>query len=337
VENKTLSDFHKFLIEQVRRRRINVVLPEADEPRVLQAAARILSLDLIDLTLLGEREQILTLGKTLALDLSAAKFISFHNADYLEPFTDTYYQLRQAKGITRELAAQTVQKASYFGTMLVYLDYVQAMVSGAVHTTLNTIKPSFEIIKMAPGVSMVSSCCFICLDSGLLVYADCAVNPQPDANQLAEIAVSTARTAQRFGLDPKVALLSYSSGTSGKGPLIDLVREASQKAQQMAPELAIDGPMQYDAAVDETVAELKMPTSPVAGHANTFIFPDLNSGNIVYKAVQRASGAVAIGPVLQGLNKPVNDLSRGATVDDIVFTILITAVQAQNFSAPVQP
>lgn len=238
--------------------------------------------------------------------------------------------MRKAKGVTEEAARDTMADVSYFGTMMIYKGLADGMVSGAAHTTQHTILPSFQIIKTKPGVSTVSSVFFMCLPDRVAIFGDCAVNPNPNAQQLAEIAISSAETAQAFGIDPKVALLSYSSGTSGKGADVEIVREATAIAREKRPDLKLEGPIQYDAAVDMKVGKSKMPDSQVAGQASVLIFPDLNTGNNTYKAVQRETGALAIGPMLQGLNKPVNDLSRGCTVDDILNTIIITAIQAQN-------
>jgi phosphate acetyltransferase len=262
--------------------------------------------------------------------MSKINIIDPVNSEYYEDFVQTYYQMRKAKGVTEEAARDTMADVSYFGTMMIYKGLADGMVSGAAHTTQHTILPSFQIIKTKPGVSTVSSVFFMCLPDRVAIFGDCAVNPNPNAQQLAEIAISSAETAQAFGIDPKVALLSYSSGTSGKGADVEIVREATAIAREKRPDLKLEGPIQYDAAVDMKVGKSKMPDSQVAGQASVLIFPDLNTGNNTYKAVQRETGALAIGPMLQGLNKPVNDLSRGCTVDDILNTIIITAIQAQN-------
>ncbi len=248
----------------------------------------------------------------------------------VERFAAEYARLRAHKGVTVEKARETLKDLSYFGTMMVHLGLADGMVSGAVNTTANTIRPSFEFIKSKPGVSVVSSSFLMCMPDRVLVFADCAVNPDPTAEQLADIAISSAETASKFGIEPRVAMLSYSTGDSGFGADVDKVREATEMVKQRAPQLKVDGPIQFDAAIDATVGKKKMPDSEVAGQATVFVFPDLNTGNNTYKAVQRTSGAVAIGPALQGLNKPVNDLSRGALVDDIVNTVAITAIQAQG-------
>jgi phosphate acetyltransferase len=249
-----------------------------------------------------------------------------------QKFAETYYELRKHKGISEQMAYDTMDDVSYFGTMMVHSEEVDGMVSGAVHTTQHTIRPSFEIVKTKPGCSIVSSVFLMCLADRVLVYGDCAVNPDPTAEQLADIAISSAETAVMFGITPRIALLSYSTGESGKGEDVEKVRTAKDIAKKLRPDLKLEGPIQYDAAVDEAVAQTKMPDSEVAGRATVFIFPDLNTGNNTYKAVQRSANAVAIGPVLQGLNKPVNDLSRGCTVPDIVNTVAITAIQAQESS-----
>jgi phosphate acetyltransferase len=240
--------------------------------------------------------------------------------------------MRKHKGVTLDLARETMQDVSYFGTMLVYNGIVDGMVSGATHTTAHTVRPAFEIIKTKPDVSTVSSVFFMCLADKVLTYGDCAIVPDPTTEQLADIAISSARTADQFGIEPRVAMLSYSTGTSGTGADVEKVRAATELVRKREPDLLVEGPIQYDAAVDPTVAATKMPGSPVAGRATVLIFPDLNTGNNTYKAVQRSAGAIAIGPVLQGLNKPVNDLSRGALVEDIVNTVAITAIQAQEMS-----
>ncbi len=236
--------------------------------------------------------------------------------------------------MTLEDARETVTDVSYFGTMMVHLGLADGMVSGVAHTTAHTIRPAFEIIKTNPGVSIVSSVFFMCLEDRVLVYGDCAVIPDPNAEQLADIAISSAMTALQFQIEPRIAMLSYSTGDSGGGAEVDKVRTATEIVRSRRPDLLVEGPIQYDAAVDAAVAKSKMPDSVMAGRATVFIFPDLNTGNNTYKAVQRSAGAVAIGPVLQGLRKPINDLSRGALVQDIVNTVAITAIQAISLLAP---
>ncbi len=322
--------FQAELVERSRADRRMIVLPEPDDDRVLRAADAILRRGIADLTLLGEETTVRSRAAELGLDITAARVVSTSDPERLDTYAREFARLRAKKGVTLEQAHEKIQDVSYFGTMMVHLGDADGMVSGAAHTTAHTIVPSFQIIKTRPGTSIVSSVFLMLLQDRVLVYGDCAVNPDPTAEQLADIAVSSAATARRFGVEPRVAMLSFSTGTSGQGADVDKVREATELVQAKAPDLAVDGPIQYDAAIDPTVAAKKAPDSQVAGHANVFIFPDLSSGNIGYKAVQRSSGAIAIGPVLQGLNKPVNDLSRGALVEDIINTVAITAVQAQG-------
>ena len=320
------------LYKMAKAQRRHIVLPEGDDERIVTAAARLSNMDLVDLTILGTREMVLETAMRAGVEIDTEKIniIDPVNSPYYEDFAKTFYELRKNKGITEEAAHDTVADVSYFGTMMVYKGLADGMVSGATHTTAHTILPAFQIIKTKKGVSIVSSVFFMCLPDRVAVFGDCAVNPNPDAAQLAEIAISSADTARAFGIEPKVALLSYSSGTSGKGADVDTVREATAIARERRPDLLLEGPIQYDAAVDMKVGRSKMPDSKVAGQASVLIFPDLNTGNNTYKAVQRETGALAIGPMLQGLNKPVNDLSRGCTVDDILNTIIITAIQAQD-------
>ena len=266
----------------------------------------------------------------LGLDLSEAHLVDPSEGELFERFALEYTELRKHKGMTVDRAREIVRSVSYFGTMMVQLGLADGMVSGAAHTTAHTIKPSFEIIKTVPDVSVVSSVFLMCLEDRVLVYGDCAVNPDPTAEQLADIAISSAATAAQFGVEPRIAMLSYSTGESGSGADVDKVRRATEIVRERRPDLSVEGPIQYDAAVDASVAQTKLPDSAVAGRATVFIFPDLNTGNNTYKAVQRSAGAVAVGPVLQGLRKPVNDLSRGALVQDIVNTVAITAIQAQG-------
>lgn len=320
------------LYKMAKAQRRHIVLPEGDDERIVTAAARLSNMDLVDLTILGTREMVLETAMRAGVEIDTEKIniIDPVNSPYYEDFAKTFYELRKNKGITEEAAHDTVADVSYFGTMMVYKGLADGMVSGSTHTTAHTILPAFQIIKTKKGVSIVSSVFFMCLPDRVAVFGDCAVNPNPDAAQLAEIAISSADTARAFGIEPKVALLSYSSGTSGKGADVDTVREATAIARERRPDLLLEGPIQYDAAVDMKVGRSKMPDSKVAGQASVLIFPDLNTGNNTYKAVQRETGALAIGPMLQGLNKPVNDLSRGCTVDDILNTIIITAIQAQD-------
>ena len=322
--------FEYELIERARARRQRIVLPEGLDDRVLTAADLLLRRDVADLVLLGEVDRVRARCDALGLDLADTPIIDPQRAPQRDEYAERYHDLRRHKGITLEHANDTMADVSYFGTMMVHTGAVDGMVSGAMHTTGHTIRPAFEFIKTRPDVQVVSSVFFMLLSDRALVYGDCAVIPNPTAEQLADIAVSSADTAAEFGIEPLIAMLSYSTGASGVGEDVERVREATGLARGRRPDLKIEGPIQYDASVDPAVAEAKMPGSEVAGHATVFVFPDLNTGNNTYKAVQRSAGAVAIGPVLQGLNKPVNDLSRGCTVTDIVNTVAITAVQAQE-------
>lgn len=322
--------FEYRLLERARGDRRHIVLPEATDDRILLAAGRLLSRGIVDLTLLGVEDVVRRRGAELGVDLAAAQVVDPTSNGLLDSFGAEYTRLRAHKGMTEDRAREIMRDISYFGTMMVHLGIADGMVSGAAHTTAHTIRPAFEIIRTAPGVSTVSSVFLMCLSDRVLAYGDCAVVPDPTVEQLADIAISSAATAAAFGIEPRVALLSYSTGESGSGAGVDKVRAATALVHQRRPDLLADGPIQYDAAVDETVAAAKMPDSAVAGRATVLVFPDLNTGNNTYKAVQRSAGAVAIGPVLQGLAKPVNDLSRGALVDDIVYTVAITAIQAQE-------
>nr|WP_208301518.1 phosphate acetyltransferase [Mycobacterium sp. DL440] len=320
------------LLDQARSDRRRIVLPEGTDDRILKAAGRLLQHEVADLTILGEESQIRSRAAELGVNIDAAVVLDPRTSELCDRFAEQYAELRRKKGITFEQARETIHDVSYFGTMLVHNQMVDGMVSGAAHTTAHTVRPAFEIIRTAPGISTVSSIFLMCLADRVLAYGDCAIVPDPTAEQLADIAVSSARTAAQFGIDPRVAMLSYSTGTSGTGADVDKVRAATELVRQREPDLLVEGPIQYDAAVEPSVAVTKMPDSPVAGRATVLIFPDLNTGNNTYKAVQRSAGAIAIGPVLQGLNKPVNDLSRGALVEDIVNTVAITAIQAQEQS-----
>ena len=324
--------FEYQLLERARTGRKRIVLPEGSDDRVLRAAATVLARGIADLTILGDETEVRGRAVELGLDISAARVLSPFDPATVDRFAKEYAELRSHKGVTYEQAADTVTDVSYFGTMMVHLGLADGMVSGAAHTTAHTIRPAFEIIKTKPGVSVVSSVFLMALADRVLVYGDCAVIPDPSSEQLADIAVSSAATAAQFGIEPRIAMLSYSTGESGTGAEVDKVRAATELVRERAPQLLVEGPIQYDAAADAAVAKAKMPDSNVAGRATVFVFPDLNTGNNTYKAVQRSAGAVAMGPVLQGLNKPINDLSRGALVEDIVNTIAITAIQAQNES-----
>lgn len=316
------------LFERAAAAGAHIVLPEGDDDRILRAASTLLSRGTARLTILGNPDAIRKRGGELGLGIDAAETIDPTASPLRERFAVEYARLRGHKGVTIEQARDVVTDVSYFGTMMVHFGLADGMVSGATHTTAHTIRPSLEIIKTRQGVSVVSSVFFMALSDRVLVYGDCAVNPDPNAGQLADIAVSSAETAAQFGVEPRVAMLSYSTGESGTGADVDKVREATRIAREARPDLLIEGPIQYDAASDPATGAAKLPGSQVAGHATVFIFPDLNTGNNTYKAVQRSAGAIAVGPVLQGLAKPVNDLSRGATIEDILNTVAITAVQA---------
>jgi phosphate acetyltransferase len=322
--------FEYDLVQRAKARKQHIVLPEGTEERILRAAEILILRDVVKITLLGNIELIRQKIQALALKLDGVDIIDPLNSPLRALFAETYYQARKHKNIVYDTAYDLMADVSYFGTLMIHLNYADGMVSGALHSTQHTIRPAFEIIKTKPGASIVSSVFFMCLEDRVLVYGDCAVNPNPNAQELADIAVNAADTAANFNIVPKVAMLSYSTGDSGKGEAVDKVREAVKIAKALRPDLKLEGPMQYDAAVDAEVAKTKLPGSEVAGQATVFIFPDLNTGNNTYKAVQRSSGAIAIGPILQGLNKPVNDLSRGCTVTDIVNTVIITAIQAQD-------
>jgi phosphate acetyltransferase len=325
--------FEYRLIQRARTHKQHIVLPEGEEERILRAAAILSRRDVVDLTLLGRKDAVRNRANRFGLQLNSIQIIDAANSELFDDFAETYYDLRKHKGLTLENARDNMTDPSYFGTMMVYKGLADGMVSGASHSTRNTLRPSFEFIKTKPGFSIISSVFFMCLEDRVLVYGDCAVNPDPSAQELAEIAIASAHTARTFGVEPRVAMLSYSTGESGVGADVEKVREATHIAKKMAktsfPGLKLEGPLQYDAAIDPDVARTKLPNSSVAGQATVFIFPDLNTGNNTYKAVQRSANAVAVGPVLQGLNKPVNDLSRGCTVPDIVNTVAITAIQAQ--------
>lgn len=320
--------FEYDLLERARSDKKRIVLPEGLDDRIIRSAATLLARDTVDLTLLGEETAIRLRAAELGLTIDQAHIISPTDPELVEQFATEYHTLRAHKGMTLDIAREMVTDVSYFGTLMVHLGLADGMVSGAAHTTAHTITPSFQIIKTRPGISVVSSVFFMCLEDRVLVYGDCAIVPEPTESELADIAASAADTARQFGIEPRVAMLSYSTGESGHGAEVERVRAATELLKKARPDLDVEGPIQYDAAADAAVAASKLPGSGVAGRATVFIFPDLNTGNNTYKAVQRSAGAVAIGPVLQGLNKPVNDLSRGATVRDIVNTVAITAIQA---------
>ncbi len=322
--------FEYSLFQKAQANKKKIVLPEATDERILAACEVLLRRDAVEITLLGNSEDIKSIASSKGLDIDKASIIDPEGSNMIKEFAETFYELRKHKGMTLDAAYDMVSSPSYFGTMMVYMGYADGMVSGAIHTTQETIRPALQIIKTKPDISIVSSLFFMSMESRVLIYADCAINQDPDPDDLATIAITTAETAQQFGFDPRVAMLSYSTGDSGKGADVDKVIKATKITKERRPDLLIEGPMQYDAAIDPDVAKTKLPNSKVAGRATVFIFPDLNTGNNTYKAVQRSTGALAVGPILQGLNKPINDLSRGCTPSDIVSTVLITAIQASD-------
>jgi phosphate acetyltransferase len=328
----TPSMFQYNLLQKARAHKKHIVLPEGNDERIIRAAARLQLLNIVDLTLLGDQREIQAKCDQLGIqiDLDKLNILNPENSIHNEAFGKTLYEARKHKGMTETTANDLTKDVSYYGTLMILNGLADGMVSGAIHTTMHTIKPALQIIKTKPGVSVVSSVFFMCLSDRVSVMGDCAVNPNPNAEQLAEIAISSAQSAEAFGIEAKVAMLSYSSGSSGKGEEVEKVRKATELVKAKNPDLKIEGPIQYDAAVDMSVAKTKLPNSKVAGQASVLIFPDLNTGNNTYKAIQRETGALAIGPMLQGLNKPVNDLSRGCTVDDIFNTVLLTAIQAEQ-------
>nr|WP_314865063.1 phosphate acetyltransferase [uncultured Flavobacterium sp.] len=332
AEGITPKMFQYNLVKRAKMHRKHIVLPEGSDERIIIAAARLLAMDVVDISIIGNKKQIENKVAELGLDLDFSKvqIINPIESEHYDDYVNTYYELRKAKNVSMAMAKDLLEDVSYFGTMMVYKGHADGMVSGAAHTTQHTILPALQFIKTKPNCSVVSSVFFMCLEDRVSVFGDCAINPNPTAEQLAEIAISSADSSLAFGIEPKVAMLSYSSGTSGKGDEVDKVRKATAIVKAQRPDLKIEGPIQYDAAVDLEVGQSKMPNSEVAGRASVLIFPDLNTGNNTYKAVQRETGALAIGPMLQGLNKPVNDLSRGCTIDDIINTVVITAIQAQG-------
>ena len=324
--------FQYNLLQRALKNKKHIVLPEGNDERVLRAAARLIDAHVVDLTLIGEADEISELVEKLdiPLNLDDINIVFPKKSPHFEDYVNTFYELRKHKNVNLDMARDAMNDVSYFATMMIHKGHADGMVSGAVHTTAHTLRPALQFIKTKPGVNIVSSVFFMCLEDRVSIFGDCAINPNPNAEQLAEIAISSAKTAKDFGVKPKVAMLSYSSGASGKGEDVDRVRKATEIAKTKAPDLKIEGPIQYDAAVDMRIGKSKLPDSEVAGQASVLIFPDLNTGNNTYKAVQRETGALAIGPMLQGLNKPVNDLSRGCTADDIYSTVIITAIQAQD-------
>ncbi|WP_086242694.1 phosphate acetyltransferase [Campylobacter devanensis] len=321
--------FETLLYQKAAQKLKTVVLPESDDDRVLKACDILLNSGAISLILLGDENDINKRTNELGLNLSKAKIINPANSELLEEFATTLYDLRKSKGMELEKAKELIKDRTYFGTMLVYKGLASAMVSGASTTTAQTIRPALQFIKTKPGVTSVSGSFIMCANGQIHFYADCAIMPNPTPKDLAGAAIATAATAREFGFEPKVAMLSYSTGDSGSGPSVDAIIEATKILKELDPSLDVEGPIQFDAAIDPVVATKKLPNSKVAGNANVFIFPDLNCGNICYKAVQRTANALAIGPILQGLNKPINDLSRGCLVEDIVNTALISAIQGE--------
>jgi len=324
--------FQYQIVKRAKEHKKHIVLPEGDDDRILIAADALVKQNVVDITILGNKETILASLKrlNLSMDLEKLKIINPGTSDRYQEYVETLVELRKSKNLSVEMARDLMLDVSYFGTMMVYKGEADGMVSGAAHTTQHTIRPALQFVKTKPGIATVSSVFFMCLPNRVSVFGDCAVNPNPTSEQLADIAISSAETSKMFGIEPKIAMLSYSSGSSGEGEDVDKVRKATEIVRQRRPDLKVEGPIQYDAAVDPTVGKKKMPKSEVAGQASVLIFPDLNTGNNTYKAVQRETGALAIGPMLQGLNKPVNDLSRGCTVDDVFNTVVITAIQAQQ-------
>jgi len=331
-EGMTPKMFQYNMVKRAKQHRKHIVLPEGNDDRIIIATSRLLDMDVVDISIIGDKKQIESKVAELGItfDFSKVNIINPKESELYEDYANTYYELRKAKNVSITMARDLMEDVSYFGTMMVYKGHADGMVSGAAHTTQHTILPALQFIKTKPNSSVVSSVFFMCLEDRVSVFGDCAINPNPTAEQLAEIAISSAESSSAFGIEPKIAMLSYSSGASGKGDEVDKVRTATEIVKQKRPDLKIEGPIQYDAAVDKVVGKSKMPDSEVAGQASVLIFPDLNTGNNTYKAVQRETGALAIGPMLQGLNKPVNDLSRGCTVDDIINTVVITAIQAQG-------
>ncbi len=324
--------FQYNLLQKAKSTKKHIVLPEGLDERILLATKKLIDADAVSITLLGNREQIKAkvIELDIDLDLNAINIIDPTTSSQFTDYATTLFELRKHKNVNLAMAKDLMEDVSYYGTMMVHKGHADGMVSGAVHTTQHTIRPALQFIKTRPDVSIVSSIFFMCLPNRVTVFGDCAINPNPTAEQLSEIAISSAATSAAFGIEPKIAMLSYSSGASGVGEDVERVRKATEIIKEKRPDLKVEGPIQYDAAVDAKVGLSKLPDSEVAGQASVFIFPDLNTGNNTYKAVQRETGALAIGPMLQGLNKPVNDLSRGCTVDDIFNTVIITAIQAQG-------
>ncbi|MHB9016154.1 MAG: phosphate acetyltransferase [Sulfurovum sp.] len=335
TSNDTLTPmmFQYRLFEQAKSDRQKIILPESNDERILQATEILIHRDIVDVILLGNPKKIHQQALKMDIDISKAEIINPEDESLQEKFAQLFYEMRKDKGLTLPAAKDMMTNINYFATMMIHQNMADGMVSGATHTTADTLRPALQIIKTKKDISIVSSIFFMCLDTKVLVYGDCAVNLDPTAEELAQIAISSADTAKAFGIEPKVALLSYSTGSSGSGPEVEKVKEATRLAQMLRPEYQIEGPIQYDAAIDAKVAKSKLPNCKLVGNATVFIFPDLNTGNNTYKAVQRSTNALAIGPILQGLRLPINDLSRGCLVDDIVNTVVITAIQAQKRDA----
>jgi phosphate acetyltransferase len=331
-EGLTPRMFQYNLLKRALKHKKHIVLPEGSDERILRATSRLLASGVVDITLIGNEKKIKNKATKLdiPIDFDKIQIVFPTKSPHYNDYVQTFYELRKHKNVNLDMAKDMMADVSYFGTMMIYKGHADGMVSGAVHTTQHTIRPALQFIKTKPGVKVVSSVFFMCLADRVSVFGDCAINPNPNAEQLAEIAISSSESAAAFGIEPKVAMLSYSSGNSGKGEDVEVVREATAIVKEKHPDLKIEGPIQYDAAVDLEVGQSKLPNSEVAGQASVLIFPDLNTGNNTYKAIQRETGALAIGPMLQGLNKPVNDLSRGCTVDDVYNTVIITAIQAQG-------
>ena len=322
--------FENSLFKLAAKDKKTVVLPESEDERILRASEILLKSGAVNLILLGDENKVKFEAEKLGVNLNGARFINLEKNEYEERLTAALFEARKSKGVSLEQARELVRDRTYFATMLVQEGLADAMVSGANTTTAHTIRPALQIIKTRPDSPLVSSSFIMCFDEDILIYADCAINPNPNAEQLAQIAIASADTARAFGLEPRAAMLSYSSGDSGSGEDIDLVRSAGEIARKLDPGLKIEAPVQYDAAIDLAVARKKLPNSDVAGRANVFVFPNLNAGNIGYKIAQKSANCVAVGPILQGLKKPVNDLSRGCTVADVVNTALISAIQASR-------
>ena len=323
--------FEYKLFERARKDKKHIVLNESSDDRILRAVEILLHSEVVDITLLGDMVDIKIRAQMLGINLDKANIIDPQTSSLLDEFSEEFYRLRKDKGILKQQAYDILSSNdAYFATMMVHLGYAHGMVSGAIGTTANTVRPALQIIKTKKDIDIVSSIFFMCLDTKVLVYGDCAINPSPNSKELAQIAISSSNTAKQFGIEPKVAMLSYSTGDSGLGEDVKLVLDATKIVRDLDSSMLVDGPIQFDAATDKSTALKKSPNGKLQGDATVLIFPDLNTGNNTYKAVQRSSGAVAIGPILQGLNKPVNDLSRGCKVIDIVNTVAITAIQAQE-------